>query len=61
LQEVKKIVIARKHKAFQPNTKAHQQFLQQHFEKTEQLKKKYPFLDLNGELEYFLKEAKTTT
>jgi len=61
LQEVKKIVIARKHKAFQPNTKAHQQFLQQHLEKTEQLKKKYPFLDLNGELEYFLKEAKATT
>ena len=27
MQEVKKIVIARKHKAFQPETKAHQQFL----------------------------------
>jgi hypothetical protein len=53
MQEVKKIVIARKHKAFQPETKAHQQFLILHFEKTKVLQEKYSFLDLKEELEYF--------
>lgn len=53
MEEVKKIVIARKHKAFQPETKAHQQFLMTYFEKTKELQKKYPFLDLKEELVYF--------
>lgn len=53
MQEVKKIVIARKHKAFQPDTKAHQQFLKNHFDKSKALKKRYPFLDLTDELLYF--------
>lgn len=53
MQEVKKIVIARKHKAFQPETKAHGQFLMSHFEKTRELQNKYPFLDLKEELVYF--------
>ncbi|MEP6700298.1 MAG: GSCFA domain-containing protein [Bacteroidota bacterium] len=53
MQEIKKIVIARKHKAFQPDTKAHQQFLISHFEKTKELQNKYPFLDLKEELVYF--------
>ncbi|MBC7872661.1 MAG: GSCFA domain-containing protein [Ferruginibacter sp.] len=51
--EVKRIVIARKHKAFQPETKAHQQFLVTNFEKTKALQLKYPFLDLKEELVYF--------
>jgi len=53
MQEVKKISIAKKHKAFQPGTKAHQQFLMNHFEKVKLLKEKYPFLDLEEELIYF--------
>jgi len=53
MQEVKKIVIARKHKAFQPDTKAHKQFLQNHFEKVQQLKMRCPFLDLEEEINYF--------
>lgn len=53
MQEVKKIVIARKHKAFQPETKAHRQFLMSHFEKAKELQGKYPFLDLKEELKYF--------
>ena len=53
MQEVKKIMIARKHKAFQPETKAHLQFLHTHFEKAKQLQEKYPFLDLKEELIYF--------
>ena len=51
--EIKKIIIARKHRAFQPETKAHQQFLSSHFEKTKMLQEKYPFLNLKEELIYF--------
>ena len=53
MQEVKSIVIARKHKAFQPDTMAHKQFLKTYFEKTKALKEKYPFLDLREEIKYF--------
>jgi hypothetical protein len=53
MQEVKKLVIARKHKAFQPETKAHHQFLITHFEKTKELQNKFPFLNLKVELVYF--------
>ena len=53
MQEVKSIVIARKHKAFQPETKAHQQFLESYLEKTKSLRTNYPFLDLNEEINYF--------
>jgi DNA-directed RNA polymerase subunit F len=55
MQEIKKIVIARKHRAFQPATKAHQQFLASHAEKVRELQVKYPFLDLKEELDYFSK------
>jgi hypothetical protein len=53
MKEIKDIVIARKHKPFQPETKAHQQFLMSYFEKTKSLQKKYPYLDLKEELIYF--------
>jgi hypothetical protein len=53
MAEINKIVTASRHKAFQPSTSAHKQFLQSHFEKTAQLKVKYPFLDLEKELNYF--------
>jgi hypothetical protein len=53
MQEIKKIVIARKHKAFQPNTPAHQQFLMIHLEKVKKLQEKHSFLDLGEELNYF--------
>ncbi len=53
MEEIKKIVIARKHKAFQPDTKAHQQFLNTYFEKVTELQKKYPFIDLQEEIVYF--------
>jgi len=52
-EELKKIITARKHKAFQPNTKAHQQFLKSNFAKTQELLVKYPFIDLKEELKYF--------
>ncbi|HEY6505637.1 MAG TPA: GSCFA domain-containing protein [Chitinophagaceae bacterium] len=53
MQELRKITIARNHRAFQPETKAHQQFLVSHFEKVKALMGKYPFLDLEEELAYF--------
>lgn len=53
MEELKKINIARRHKAFQPTTTAHKQFLLSSAEKTKELQKKYPFLDLQDELDYF--------
>jgi hypothetical protein len=53
MQEVKSIMIAKKHKAFQPDTTAHKQFLKTYFLKTKALKEKYPFLDLDEEIKYF--------
>jgi hypothetical protein len=53
LEEVKKIVIARRHKPFQPTTAAHQRFLQDHLEKAKDLSRRYPFLDLGEEMDYF--------
>jgi hypothetical protein len=53
MQEIRKIIIARKHMAFQPDTNAHRQFLQSHFEKANALQEKFPFLDLKEEMDYF--------
>jgi hypothetical protein len=53
MEDVKTLVTARKHRPFQPSTKAHQQFLNAHFEKTSALQKEYPYLDLKEELGYF--------
>lgn len=53
MEEVRKIVIARKHKAFQPETNAHKNFLKAHFEKARELSFKYPFINFEEELAYF--------
>lgn len=53
MNEIRQIVTARKHKPFQPETKAHKQFLAVHYEKTKLLHEKFPFLDLKEELNYF--------
>ncbi len=53
MEEIKKIVIAARHKAFQPATSAHKQFLLAHLEKAKELQRKYPFLDLTEEIRYF--------
>jgi GSCFA family len=53
MEEIKKIVLARKHKAFQPNTKAHRQFLQEYLEKTRLLQARYPTINFQEELSYF--------
>lgn len=56
MEEIRKISIARRHKPFQPNTTAHKHFLQSHAEKTKELQKKYPFIDLKEELDYFISQ-----
>ena len=53
MQEIKKIVIARKHKPFQPETEAHKKFLQVYAEKVKEMMKLYPFLNLADEENYF--------
>ena len=53
MKEIRSIIIARKHKAFQPETIAHKQFLKTHFEKAKSLNKKYPWINLSEELNYF--------
>lgn len=53
MEDIRKLVIARKHKAFQPDTMAHKQFLQTHAQKTNDLLKQHPYLDLDEELTYF--------
>ncbi|MDP4151066.1 MAG: GSCFA domain-containing protein [Bacteroidota bacterium] len=53
MDEVRKIVIARKHRPLQPSTLAHKRFLQEQELRTRELGAKFPFLDLAAELEYF--------
>jgi hypothetical protein len=53
MKEIKEIVIARKHKPFQPETLAHKTFLKTYFEKTKTLAEKYPMLNFKEDIEYF--------
>jgi len=53
MEEVRKIVIARKHKPFQPDTNAHRLFLHNHLLKTKELQERHPSLDFSEELAYF--------
>jgi hypothetical protein len=57
MAEVKKIVTARKHRAFQPSSNAHKNFLQINARKVKELQEKYPFLDLESEIQYFTAHA----
>jgi hypothetical protein len=51
--EVGKIVNARKHKPFQPQTDAHKKFLELNAQRTRALMETYPFLNLKEELNFF--------
>ncbi|HEY2722493.1 MAG TPA: GSCFA domain-containing protein [Chitinophagaceae bacterium] len=53
MEEVRAIVVAKKHKAFQPETSAHRQFLKIHLEKAIALKSRHSFLDLEEEINHF--------
>jgi hypothetical protein len=56
-KEIDKIVVARRHKAFQPQTDAHKNFLKLNLERTRALAKANPFLDLEDELQFFSEKA----
>ncbi|HEY4877279.1 MAG TPA: GSCFA domain-containing protein [Puia sp.] len=58
MEEIKKIVIARKHKAFNPSINAHKKFLKDHFAKVALLKSKHSFLNFEEELSYFSNNSK---
>lgn len=53
MEEVRKLTIARRHRAFQPATQAHQQFLNVHLEKARLLQAQHPYLNLQEEMDYF--------
>jgi hypothetical protein len=57
MEDLKKLGIARRHRAFQPNTNAHREFLRVHAEKAKTLAEKFPFLDLSSEIDYFSKSS----
>jgi hypothetical protein len=54
-EEIKKIVIAGKHKASHPETEGHKKFLKSYHEKVKSYQQMYPYLDFEKELEYFSK------
>lgn len=57
MKEVKQIAVAKTHKAFQPNTNAHRQFMQAHYEKARTLAETYSFLNMDEEMAYFKRGA----
>jgi hypothetical protein len=56
--EIKKILIARKHKPSHPTTEAHKKFLQANVEKLKSLQQQYPAINFNEEMEYFQNQNK---
>jgi hypothetical protein len=53
LDEIKKIVIAKKHRPFNSRSSLHKKFLEQHLEKTRSILNKHPYLNFEEELKYF--------
>jgi hypothetical protein len=52
-EDIRKLVISRKHRPLHPNTEAHQRFLKEQLEKTLELSEKNPFLNFETELKHF--------
>ena len=55
MQQVQEIITARSHRSRFPATSAHKKFKESYAEKARNLVKKYPFLDLTEEINYFSK------
>ena len=53
MDEIKKVVIARNHKAFNPQSQKHKQFLRDQLNKVNLLQEAHPYLDFTEELKYF--------
>jgi hypothetical protein len=58
LEEVKKLVVARRHRPLHPETSAHARFLKEQYERAVDLARRYPGLDLAGELSFFSGEGR---
>jgi hypothetical protein len=63
IDELKKVRTARKHRSQHPHTAAHQAFLKTYIQKTESLQEKYPYLNLQEEIQFFTgqQERRETT
>jgi hypothetical protein len=57
LEEVKKLVVARRHRPLHPGTEAHARFLREQYERAAELSRRYPALDLAEEMSYFSREG----
>jgi GSCFA family len=57
LEEVRKLVVARRHRPLHPETSAHARFLREQYERAADLARRYPGLDLSEELRYFSGEG----
>ncbi len=53
MDEIKKLVIARNHKPFNPSSQQHKQFLENQLQKTYSLQKLLPYLDFSTEISFF--------
>jgi hypothetical protein len=53
MEEIKKLVTSRKHRAFQPDTTAHRDFMAAQLQKAIDMKERFPFLNLDEEIRYF--------
>jgi hypothetical protein len=53
VEELRKLVTARRHRPMHPSTAAHARFMRAMYEKAVELAGKYPFLDLQEEIRYF--------
>jgi hypothetical protein len=53
MEEIRRLMTARRHRPLHPGTEAHASFLRAQYEKVQALTRQYPFLDLKEELEYF--------
>ena len=53
MEEIKKLMIAKKHKTFNAQSQLHKKFLEQQLVKTKCLQTEHPYLDLKKEIEYF--------
>ncbi len=56
MEQIKKLMIAKKHKPFNPQSQLHKKFLDQQLIKAKYLKDEYPYLDFSEELAFFSKD-----
>lgn len=53
MEELRKLATARRHRPLHPATGAHARFRREQYEKTAELARRFPFLDLAQELAFF--------